>query len=225
MGLRAVYEVPSRARANGKAFVVGDIEIGGRPISWGGQIAERVTMGLTGVATRKGGDPQPRAGLRGVPERAGPRHAGGLSAWRPSRSCASAGSRATASRASARTTRRWSSGASRARRRSGSGWRRWSRRSPPPARCSTTTGASASCASARGEEPAELVATWRNVAFSAAGLRRLVGAGPVAAFHDEAFREGLPARARACSATPTRGPAARRAGASAAPRRPSRTWC
>ncbi|HSJ73485.1 MAG TPA: hypothetical protein VK904_04140 [Miltoncostaeaceae bacterium] len=47
----------------------------------------------------------------------------------------------------------------------------------------------------RGEEPAELVATWRNVAFSAAGLRRLMGAGPVAAFHDEAFREGLPARA------------------------------
>ena len=48
---------------------------------------------------------------------------------------------------------------------------------------------------ARGEEPVELVATWRNVAFSAAGLRRLVGAGPVEAFHDEAFREGLPARA------------------------------
>jgi Dyp-type peroxidase family len=48
---------------------------------------------------------------------------------------------------------------------------------------------------ARGEEPAELVATWRNVAFSAAGLRRLVGARPVTAFHDEAFREGLPARA------------------------------
>jgi Dyp-type peroxidase family len=47
---------------------------------------------------------------------------------------------------------------------------------------------------AHGEEPAELVATWRNVAFSAAGLRRLVGAGPVAAFNDEAFREGLPAR-------------------------------
>jgi Dyp-type peroxidase family len=46
----------------------------------------------------------------------------------------------------------------------------------------------------RGEEPAELVALWRNVAFSAAGLRKLVGARPVAAFHDEAFREGLPAR-------------------------------
>ena len=47
---------------------------------------------------------------------------------------------------------------------------------------------------ARGEEPAELVATWRNIAFTAAGLRRLVGAGPVAAFRDDAFREGLPAR-------------------------------
>jgi Dyp-type peroxidase family len=48
---------------------------------------------------------------------------------------------------------------------------------------------------ARGAEPAELVATWRNVAFTAAGLRRLVGARPVAAFLDEAFREGLPDRA------------------------------
>ena len=74
-GLRAVYEVPSRARANGKAFVVGDIEIGGRPISWGGQIAERVTMGLTGVATRKGGIRNPAlacAGFRSVPGRVMP---------------------------------------------------------------------------------------------------------------------------------------------------------
>lgn len=47
---------------------------------------------------------------------------------------------------------------------------------------------------ALGSEPAQLVATWRNVAFTASGLRRLVGAAPVAAFHDEAFREGLPAR-------------------------------
>ena len=47
---------------------------------------------------------------------------------------------------------------------------------------------------ARGEEPAELVASWRNIAFTAAGLRRLVGPGPVAAFRDDAFREGLPDR-------------------------------
>jgi Dyp-type peroxidase family len=47
---------------------------------------------------------------------------------------------------------------------------------------------------ARGAEPAELVATWRNVAFSAAGLRRLVRAAAVDAFHDDGFREGLPAR-------------------------------
>jgi Dyp-type peroxidase family len=47
---------------------------------------------------------------------------------------------------------------------------------------------------AAGSEPAELVATWRNIAFSAAGLRRLVGARPVAAFLDDAFREGMPVR-------------------------------
>lgn len=48
---------------------------------------------------------------------------------------------------------------------------------------------------AAGIEPAELVATWRNVALSAAGLRRLAGPAAVDAFRDEGFREGLPARA------------------------------
>ncbi len=74
-GLRAVYEVPARARANGQPFVVGDIEIGGRPIEFGGQIAERMTMGLTGVATRKGGISNPAlacAGRRSVPGRTMP---------------------------------------------------------------------------------------------------------------------------------------------------------
>jgi hypothetical protein len=73
--LRAVYEVPPRARSGGKRFVVGDIEIGGRPIQWGGQIAERVTMGLTGLASRKGGISNPAlacAGLRTVPGRVMP---------------------------------------------------------------------------------------------------------------------------------------------------------
>jgi hypothetical protein len=73
--LRAVYEVPARARAGGRPFVVGDIEIGGRPIEWGGQIAERVTMGLTGVASRKGGISNPAlacAGFRSVPGRTMP---------------------------------------------------------------------------------------------------------------------------------------------------------
>lgn len=73
--LRAVYEVPARARAGGRPFVVGDIEIGGRPIEWGGQIAERVTMGLTGLASRKGGISNPAlacAGFRSVPGRTMP---------------------------------------------------------------------------------------------------------------------------------------------------------
>jgi len=74
-GLRAVYEVPARARSGGRPFVVGDIEIGGRPIEFGGQIAERVTMGLTGVATRKGGIANPAigcAGRRSLPGRSMP---------------------------------------------------------------------------------------------------------------------------------------------------------
>lgn len=43
--LRLQYEVPA-----GAGFVVGDISIGGRPIEWGGQIAEHVTVSLVGVA-------------------------------------------------------------------------------------------------------------------------------------------------------------------------------
>ncbi|MBE3650936.1 hypothetical protein [Paenibacillus polymyxa] len=46
--LRAVYEVPSSM-----GFKVGDITIGGRSIEYGGQIAENITMKLTGVACRK----------------------------------------------------------------------------------------------------------------------------------------------------------------------------
>jgi hypothetical protein len=43
--LRLEYEVPAAA-----GFVVGDIRIGGRPIEWGGQIAEHVTCTVGGVA-------------------------------------------------------------------------------------------------------------------------------------------------------------------------------
>jgi hypothetical protein len=43
--LRLQYEVPP-----GAGFVVGDISIGGRPIEWGGQIAEHVTVTIIGVA-------------------------------------------------------------------------------------------------------------------------------------------------------------------------------
>jgi hypothetical protein len=47
--LRAVYEVPA-----GEGFAVGDISIGGEKIEFGGQIAEKITMKLTGLAFSKG---------------------------------------------------------------------------------------------------------------------------------------------------------------------------
>lgn len=43
--LRLEYRVPP-----GAGFVVGDIRIGGRPIEWGGQIAEHVTVMIAGTA-------------------------------------------------------------------------------------------------------------------------------------------------------------------------------
>jgi hypothetical protein len=46
--LRLEYEAPA-----GEGFVVGDIRIGGRPIEFGGQIAEHVTCAIGGVAGRR----------------------------------------------------------------------------------------------------------------------------------------------------------------------------
>lgn len=46
--LRLKYEVPADA-----GFVVGDIRIGGRPIEFGGQVAEHVTCTIGGVAGRR----------------------------------------------------------------------------------------------------------------------------------------------------------------------------
>lgn len=43
--LRLEYRVPP-----GSGFVVGDIRIGGRPIEWGGQVAEHVTVMIAGIA-------------------------------------------------------------------------------------------------------------------------------------------------------------------------------
>jgi len=43
--LRLVYEVPA-----GEGFVVGDLSIGGRPIEFGGQIAEQLTVLVNGLA-------------------------------------------------------------------------------------------------------------------------------------------------------------------------------
>jgi hypothetical protein len=54
--LRLEYEVPAR-----EDFVVGDIVIGGRPIEWGGQIAEHVTVSVGGDAgLRTGSTPAHR---------------------------------------------------------------------------------------------------------------------------------------------------------------------
>lgn len=49
MALRVEYQVPPS-----EGFVVGDIRIGGRPIEWGGQIAEHVTVTIAGVAGARG---------------------------------------------------------------------------------------------------------------------------------------------------------------------------
>jgi hypothetical protein len=38
----------------GKGYTVGDIRIGGLPIQYGGQIAENITVKLTGIACRQG---------------------------------------------------------------------------------------------------------------------------------------------------------------------------
>ena len=43
--LRLEYEVPA-----GAGFVVGDIRIGGRPVEFGGQLAEHVTVKIVGLA-------------------------------------------------------------------------------------------------------------------------------------------------------------------------------
>ena len=46
---RAVFEVPA-----GEGFTVGDIRIGGVPITWGGQVAEHLNITITGTAVGPG---------------------------------------------------------------------------------------------------------------------------------------------------------------------------
>jgi hypothetical protein len=50
--IRAVFELPAALKAKG--LTVSDIRIGGTPITFGGQIAEHVTMGIEGAACRQG---------------------------------------------------------------------------------------------------------------------------------------------------------------------------
>lgn len=55
--VRAVFEVPEQ-----KGYTVSDIKIGGLAIQFGGQIAERVTIKLTGIACREGSFDTPPVG-------------------------------------------------------------------------------------------------------------------------------------------------------------------
>lgn len=56
LALRAIFEVPAS-----KGFVVGDIKINNKPIKWAAQIADFITMKLTGVACRLGQSTVPPA--------------------------------------------------------------------------------------------------------------------------------------------------------------------
>jgi len=47
--VRAVYEVPAGETSNGHPFVVGDIKIGGAPVTAGGQLVRSLRIKLTGV--------------------------------------------------------------------------------------------------------------------------------------------------------------------------------
>ena len=53
-GLRGIFEVPAGQTSGGHPFTVSDITIGGVKIAFGGQIAKRISIKLTGVAVEKG---------------------------------------------------------------------------------------------------------------------------------------------------------------------------
>jgi hypothetical protein len=62
MGLHLVYEVPA-----GEGFVVGDIKAGGDTIRYGGQLAERIHVGLVGLLCRENGSHNPSHGCGATP--------------------------------------------------------------------------------------------------------------------------------------------------------------
>lgn len=49
LALRAVYELPTEMKDQG--MTVSDVQIGGKPLTYGGQLAERITMHIAGRAT------------------------------------------------------------------------------------------------------------------------------------------------------------------------------
>ncbi len=55
LAVRAIYEVPAGERGpDGRQLTVGDLQIGGAPITRGGQLAEKITMQLFARACREG---------------------------------------------------------------------------------------------------------------------------------------------------------------------------
>ena len=77
MGLHLVFEVPAS-----EGFVVGDIKIGNRTIQYGGQFAEKITVGLFGLVCNEGQSANPgfKCGVQPPAHPAAPR-----SAWRRKR--------------------------------------------------------------------------------------------------------------------------------------------
>lgn len=65
-GLRGVFEVPAGETSGGHPFTVSDITIGGVKIAFGGQIAKRISIKLTGVAVEKGKINNPAFGCGGA---------------------------------------------------------------------------------------------------------------------------------------------------------------
>ena len=78
-GLRAIFEVPPGETSGGHPFKVSDITIGGVKIAFGGHIAKRISVKLTGVAVEKGMINNPMFDCIGAdgPEARGVARAGG----------------------------------------------------------------------------------------------------------------------------------------------------
>jgi hypothetical protein len=52
--LRAMFSVPAGEKSGGQPFTVSDLKVDGMAVQYGGQIAKRISMKLTGVAVGKG---------------------------------------------------------------------------------------------------------------------------------------------------------------------------
>jgi hypothetical protein len=86
--LRLKYEVPAT-----DGFVVGDIRIGGRPIDWGGQIAEHVTVTIVGTAGSRAKPAPTPATTEGHHEEASPAAASSSQSKTETRSLRARGAR------------------------------------------------------------------------------------------------------------------------------------